>query len=102
MIIKDNKLGPIFTVYAIHSILSDRMVLIVNRPYPLVPIPKDDINDTVSNAFIYIVEKFIKANDIDFKPNGDFDSEILEQGEWCFRIYGSPVDPMEYFINSLK
>jgi hypothetical protein len=104
--IVDNTLGTVLIVEK--AFLEDQkgnLVLLVN-PMNAQVLPCDDINETVSNAFIYIVTKFIEKNNIDFKPNGDFDSKYSKQLHtvplWEFRIYGNSIDPMEYFIDQLK
>ncbi len=104
--IKDNRLGPILTVVNA-KIMNSILILTVDHSNTEAKIPSDDINETVSKSFIYIVQQFIKNNDVDFKPNGDFDANELrtligKKSGWSFQIYGKEVEPIEYFIDNLK
>lgn len=107
--ITDNKLGPVMTV-TLAEIKEDHLLLLVKPSNPLATLITDDRNETVSKAFMYIVEKFMKANNISFTPNGNFDSEVcsnpfipeIDPTRWAFKIYGKEIDPMEYFIRNLE
>lgn len=103
--ILDSALGPVLKVKETYFHKDGSLILLVD-PNGAENIPSDNINNTVSNAFIYIVNKFLEKNNIDFKPNGNFYSnsgnKFHTNRKWKFKIEGSTINPIEYFIEKLN
>jgi hypothetical protein len=98
---KDDKLGPILKIINFY-IRGEYLSLLVDHSTTDTEIIHRESPETTRNAFFYIVNQFIKTNKIDFKLSGFFEGHTTNKGYWEYFFKGSKIDPIEYFIDTLK
>ena len=97
---KESRLGTILEVVEL-ELRDNQLVMKVDHSKTHANIVTDDQSQMISSAFLFVVKLFLKNNDIDFNPTGEFMSRVWGD-YWYFIIDGGPEDPMEYLIKNLN